>query len=98
MNKILIFSTIIIVLILITIPTIFKVVEEHNKRLIEVSEKRIIEAAIKCTKEEICLDNKVTLEFLYENNYLTSESDPITKQYYNIESYVDIQNQEFIIN
>ena len=94
-NKItLIFSTIIILLI-ISIPTIYKVVKVHNNNKYQVVEDKIIEAAKKCYYEEKCIENKIYLKDLYKFNYLEKISNPISKEYYNELSYVLRENNNF---
>lgn len=94
-NKItVIFSTIIIILI-ISIPTIYKVIKNHNNSLYQVVEDKIIEAAEKCYYEEKCLTDTILLKDLYELKYLEKINNPITKEYYNEESYVKRENNKF---
>lgn len=87
-NKITIIGSIIIIIILISIPTIYKVIKNHNDTLNEVVLKEIIESAKKCYAEEVCVNDKITLKELYDNDYLEKVSNPITKEYYNESSYV----------
>lgn len=61
-----------------------------------VTEKRITEAAKDCYLKDICKNEKITLKELYDNNYLEKESNPITKEYYNENSYVKINNKSYI--
>ena len=79
MNKICISLTIIIIALMIGIPTSNKVLNKHNDKLIKVTEKRITEATKKCFIDEKCHGNEITLQDLYDNNYLNEEINPITK-------------------
>lgn len=98
-NRIVTISTAIALILIISIPTIYKVNKNHNNNLYKAVNKQIIESAEKCYYDEICLDEKIYLKTLYELNRLEKVSDPLTKEYYNDESYVQKSNKgfEFII-
>lgn len=102
MEKIIIMSdkkifsiTIFIIVIPILGVTLHGVYKNHQEKLMLVSNKRIIEAAQKCYLEQKCLDEKITLEKLYEEKYLEEESNPITKEIYNYSSYVQLNDSLF---
>ncbi len=95
-NKVIINITIVAIILIILIPTVYNIIKTHNDRLIKVTEKRIEEAAKDCYLKDICKDNKITLKVLYDNKYLEKESNPITKEYYNEESYVLVKNNTYI--
>ena len=95
-NKVIINITIVAIILIILIPTVYNIIKTHNDRLIKVTEKRIEEAAKDCYLKDICKDNKITLKVLYDNKYLEKESNPITKEYYNEESYVLVKNSTYI--
>lgn len=99
MNKICITATVIIIVSLVIGVTTYKVLDEHNDKLIEVEEKYIIETAKTCLNEKKCSGNEITLQTLYDLDYLETEADPVTKEYYNPESYVEIKeaNYTFIV-
>lgn len=95
-NKIIVYITLIFVLLVIGIPTFYKVTNLHQDNLIKVTDKKIIEAAKKCYYEGKCLDTRITLESLYTNNYLTDDViDPISKVVYSKNSYVLNEKDEF---
>ncbi len=94
-NKITIIGSIIVIILIITIPTIYKVVSMHHDNLYKVVEDKIIAKAKKCQNDGICLNDKITLKELYDHNYLDKMSDPVTKEYYNEESYVTIDNNQY---
>lgn len=94
-NKIIINATIIAIVLIILIPTIYTIVKKHNDRLISVTNKRIEEAAKECYLEGVCLEEKISLKKLYDNKYLEKESNPITKEYYNEDSYVERKDKKF---
>lgn len=89
-NKKVIILTLFTIIGIIVLPTIYKVYNRHNNNLIKVVEKEILYQAKLCYKEEKC-ETKVLLKDLYTNNYLKEKlSNPITKKYYNEESFVDL--------
>jgi len=94
-NKITIIVTIIAILLILGIPTVYKVVNNHQNKLYQVVEQKIINSAKKCYYEEKCKEKKILLKTLYELNYLDKVSNPITKEYYNEESYVEFKNNKF---
>lgn len=94
-NKITIIVSVIIIVLIIGIPTIYKVVKTHNDNLYQVIENKIIEAAKKCYYEEKCVNEKIYLKDLYNMDYLEEVSNPVTKEYYNEESYVIRENINF---
>ncbi len=95
MNTKIISLTIAIIFIMILIPSSYKVYLEYQDNLITVTEKRIVEAAIKCKKENLCTSDTVSLKFLYENSYLEEEFNPITKEYYNENNYITLNPDEY---
>ena len=96
-NKMTVMGSVIIILLIISIPTIYKLVENHNNDLYKVVEEKIIGAAKKCYYEDKCTNNTITLKELYDLEYLENISNPITKEYYNEESYVEVESFKFIV-
>ena len=94
-NKITIIFSTIIILLIISIPTIYKTVKNHNNNLYQVVENKVIEAAKKCYYEDKCPKNKILLKDLYELKFLEKISDPITKEIYNEETYILIDDNIF---
>ena len=94
-NRVLILGSIISIFLLISIPTIYKVVINHKNSLIKVVEDKIINSAKKCYYEEKCTDDKITLKELYDLKYLDRVSDPISREYYNDQSYIEVNDDEF---
>ena len=94
-NKIVIFITIFAIIIIIAVPTFYKVVKENHRRLYLVTNKLVTESAERCYYESKCLSKKVTLQELYEKGYLKQEIiDPVTKVVYLNESYVEINEKD----
>ncbi len=87
-NKISIISSVIIIVLVITIPTCYQVVKEHQDHLYRAVESKMIEAAKRCYYEDVCKDDHITLAVLYEDKYLDKMSNPVTKEYYNEKSYI----------
>ena len=96
MNKWIISATIVIVFGLIIGVTSFKVVKDHQEKLILVEEKYIIGQAKNCINEKKCTEDKVTLKTLYDLDYLEKQVNPVTKAYYSEDAYVTYKNDEYI--
>ena len=94
-NKMTIIFSIITIFLIIGIPTTYKVIKNHQNNLIKSVESKIIDAAKKCYFEDKCQYNKIYLKDLYDLNYLDELSNPITKEYYNKDSYVEISDNKF---
>jgi len=94
-NKIIIIVSILACLVLISCPTVYKVIKKNHNSLIAVSEKKIIEAAEKCYYEDKCKESKVLLKDLYEKGYLKKKAvNPVTKEIYKDDAYVTIDNKK----
>lgn len=96
MNKYFLSGSILICFLLITIVTTSKVINIHQDKLLLVENKYLIETAKKCINEKKCESNKVTLKELYDLKYLDKESNPVTKEYYSEESYIELKNNEYV--
>ncbi len=94
-NKITIISSVIIIILILAIPTTYKVIKIHNQNLYKVVEDKIIEKAKECYYDKKCVNEKITLEELYEYKYLDIVSDPITKEEYNKLSYVEKKDDKY---
>ena len=79
---------------MIIIPTIYKIHEEHNNRLLLVVEKEFEYYAKECYLNDEC-ENVVTLKELYDLNYLEDRlANPITKKYYDDTSSIHLDTKE----
>ena len=78
-------TSIIVLLIVITIigATALKVYNTHIDNLYKVVEKRICEAARQCYIDKKCEGQKVKIDDLIKEKYLTNQVDPKTKEYIN---------------
>ncbi len=93
-NKKVIIYTIIIIAIIIIIPTIYKIYENHNEKLLLVVEKEFSYYAKKCYYEDKC-QSLVSLKDLYEAGYLEEKlTNPITKKYYRDDSTIDLNTNK----
>ena len=93
-NRIITVSSVIIILLLIVIPTAYKVVKNHYNHLYRVVESKIVEAAKKCYFDDMC-EEHITLNELYNLKLLDKMSDPISKEYFNPNSYVEVKDNDF---
>lgn len=91
-NSIIIYTTILLILLLIAIPSVQKTIQIHQNRLLLVTEKKIIEAAKKCYYNDSCVTDEITLAELYEKTDLKELTNPVTNKVYSSSSYVDVQN------
>ena len=87
-NKIVSLIAIGAIVLVITIPTIINITNNHKSRLFNSIVLKITEAAKKCYLEEKCNDEKIFLKDLYDNNYIDKQINPKTKEYLNENSYV----------
>ncbi len=94
-NKISIIITIFALILIISIPTTYKIFKIHDNSLYSVINKKIVEAAKECYYNNECTENKIYLKDLYDLRKLEKVSDPITKEYYNEESYVLKSDNDF---
>lgn len=95
MNKKIISLTVFIILGMLIFPTIYKIYHKHNDNLILVVEKEFLYQAKTCYNRQDCSNSKVYLKELYDQNYLTEKLfNPLTKKYYDENSYVDLNTNE----
>ena len=95
-SKLSIISCIVAIMLIVSIPTVYKVIKNHQKHLVQASESKVIDAAKKCYYEEKCTNDVITLQELFDLNYLTENvSNPISKEVYNMESYVKVEDNNF---
>jgi len=90
-------SVIIIVLFLIiTIMTIYKMNKRHEDKLYSVLYSEIKYAANRCYLEKKC-ENNIILSELYEKEYLKVQYDPITKEELNNNIKIEIKDNKINI-
>lgn len=93
-NKIWIYTTVILVILMIAIPSTYKVATKHNDRMLKNTTQKIVEAAKDCYYNNSCVEEEITLEELYEKTGLTEMYNPVSKKIYNPKSYVSV-NEDF---
>ncbi len=92
-NKKVVIITLLVILGMIVVPTIYKVYKNYNKKLMEVVEKEFVYQAKKCYNAGDCKNKKVYLKELYDTKYMTEKlTNPINKKYYADKSYVDVES------
>ena len=98
-NKIIVYITVVACMLLIFIPTLYKVIYTNHNNLNTVTEKLIIESAYKCYYADKCKNSIITLKDLYDNNYLEKDIiNPVTKEVYPETSYVVITKDNATFN
>ena len=85
-----------LLLILLSIITIYKINKNHEKKLYDVLYSEIEYKAKKCYLDKVCSDS-FTLSFLYENNYLDIMYDPISKEELNKNMKINIENNKVLM-
>ena len=94
MNKKVIIITIAVIAGMILIPTIYKIHENHNHKLIQVVEEEFHYYAKECYLSDECT-NTVTLKELYDKVYMEVKlTNPINKKYYDEESNINLDTNE----
>lgn len=87
--------TVVIIIGMIIVPTIYKIYTEHNNDLINVVEKEFTYYAKKCFNEDKCQNKIIYLKDLYNNNYLEEKlTNPVNKKYYSEKSYINLETYE----
>ena len=81
------------VALLFIIVASYKVRKDHEDNLHLVVEKRIKEAARECFLNEEC-EGKITLEDLYEKDYLNVQIDPVSKENMNSDLCIEFEEKE----
>ena len=94
MNKKVIIITIAVIAGMILIPTIYKIHENHNHKLIQVVEEEFHYYAKECYLSDEC-SSTVTLKDLYDKGYLNNKlTNPINKKYYDEKSSINLDTKE----
>lgn len=88
---------IIIIFLLTIIPVLINIKKEHDDKVWLVFEKEVVESATTCQRENKCPDKEATIAFLINNGYLEKAVNPLTKEVISNDSYVDLENYQFII-
>jgi len=89
---------IIIIVLLIVVPATIYIIKSHSDSMYLVINKRVIEQANNCYNDGKCDDKKILLKELIDKGYLEKIYDPISKELISLDSYVNLDNNEFIIS
>ena len=92
MNKKWLYTTTLLLILILAIPSTYKVIHRHNERMLKTVTKKIEETAKNCYYNNSCVEEKITLSEIYEKTGLPTMSNPMTKKVYNEKSYVDVKN------
>ena len=99
MTKLIFYLTVIFTILMLLIPTAYKVINTNYTNLYHVTNSLIIEAAYKCYYADDCPDNKIELKTLYAKGYLEKDIiNPVTKAIYSDKSYVILKKTDSIFN
>lgn len=71
--------------------------EERDNKLWLVLKKKVVEKAHDCYLDKKCTNKTVTIDYLIQNEYLTTIINPVTKEVISSTSYVNLENNKFII-
>lgn len=83
---------IIIIITIVLVPAAYKTNKSHRDKLYSSLEAKIIETALKCYNKEECENKKITLQELYDKEYLEKVINPLNNEYINPNSYIEIVN------
>ncbi len=82
-NKLVLSFTILASILMIFVPTVIKIAEDHDEKLMLVATKKLIESAESCYYDGVCTSNQMTLSQLLRTGYLKSNVvNPKTKTYF----------------
>ena len=87
-NRIIIYTTMLSLILIISVPSTIKTINKHNERLLDVTIKKITETAKDCYYNNSCVEDKITLKELYEKTNLEEQANPLSKKVYNKDSYI----------
>ena len=96
-NFTIIFFVILVLIAVIGIFTVLKIEKNHEEKLIYSMETSVEYKAKRCYLEGVCKDT-ITLNILYENNYLTEVINPVTKEVIDPNLKIDYKDENIIID
>lgn len=92
-NKPIVILTSIAAVLIITLPTIFKIYNRHQERLYEVATKKITESAEDCFRAQVCSGHEITIGELKNTGYLETDIvNPKTKTYFDESTVLQEEN------
>lgn len=80
---------------IILATSIYKAEKTHEERLMFSTNKKIKEAAKECYIRKEC-EEKITLEYLYEKQYLEEVINPVTKEIMDKNTCLEYKDEEVI--
>lgn len=92
---------VIIVFLIITFISIMTIIKTYNNHInseYTVIEKRICDAVKTCLQDEKCTEGEITLSTLIDNDYITQQTNPITKEYIDTNTMVSYKNNTCTID
>lgn len=87
----------VLVIIFLLIATIYKINKNREDKLYNVLYGKIEYAAKECFLKKECTDT-ITLQDLYDKNYLEIQYDPVTKEILDSKQTIDFKDNKVIIN
>lgn len=82
-NKLILLLTVIGALLIIALPTIFKIYQGYESRSYEVAARIILESASDCYRDGVCTKEQMTIGDLKKTGYLKEDViNPRTKTYF----------------
>lgn len=92
-NKFVLLLTVIAIILIVALPTIFKIYQRHEARMYEVASRKILEKAEECYRDQICQNKTMTIEELKKTGYLkTDVVNPRTKTYFDLNLVMQEEN------
>ena len=70
---------------------------DRETKLWLVLNKKVVEKAHDCVLDNKCTNQTATLDYLIQNGYLNTVTNPVTKEVINTSSYVNLETNEFVI-
>jgi hypothetical protein len=97
-NYLLFVTTLTLVAVLVITKTVVVIHDRHDEKLLYAMHSKVEYYAKRCYLEERCM-GPVTLETLYENDYIKEEVvNPITKEVVNHNLQINYENEKVVIN
>lgn len=88
---------IVVIALLIIVPATIYIVKSHYDSMYLVINKKVIEQANNCYNDKKCENKKIELKELIDKGYIEKIYDPISKELINLNSYIDLDNNKFVI-
>lgn len=91
------FITLCIIVGVIIFKTTIRINATHEEKLIYAMQSKVEYYAKRCYLENKC-NNEITLDMLYDNNYLKEVYHPVTKELINPKTKIKYDGEKVIIN